>query len=411
MRFLLAVLALVLTGCESIDKTMMAISDGISSPDPVTGQRQINLISEEQEINQAELFVKQLLDSAENKGVKIDDEISGHEMVLRVFDRLKTVVHRKNMPWEIHTIEDSTFNAFTIGGGKVFVHSGLLIGELSVRDENELAAVLAHEMAHVTARHASERQGKLAIAKLADKGLRKEDGFDESFNTTQEDEADKYAALYMALAGYDPDAAVRVWERMHQARGSYVGDMKFTHPLDEDRARNVAKYAAAVRPYYSAGKLNPEHDRLLENNTLYQRSNPSAVKAGEGGGFLALLETLTTTYEGVTEARIEQMNRESKQRRQQLLAHRSLQFSRVKISRTRGGGQYLTGVVSNLSGKSIVNAKVVLEYSNGRAVVMQKELSLFPMQPNGREGFNIQLQPVQFSSVYIRPVYVQFQGE
>lgn len=74
MRLLSGLLALQVTGCASVDQGMMAVSDGISSRDPVTGQRQINLVSEEQEIRQAKDATRQILSAAKQKGVKLDSE-------------------------------------------------------------------------------------------------------------------------------------------------------------------------------------------------------------------------------------------------------------------------------------------------------------------------------------------------
>jgi len=255
MRLLSVVLVVTLAGCASVDRGMMAISDGISSQDPVTGQRQINLVSEEQEIRQAEDGTRQILSEAKQNGVKLDSETPYYERVTRIFNRLKVVAHRKQLPWEIHVLDSPDWNAFTIGGGKVFVFSGIFQNEIGLKDDSELAAVLAHEMAHVAARHASEKDGKLAIAKLADKGLKKEKGFDASFTTNQEAEADKYSVLYMALAGYDPSVAAIMWKRMHQATGSYTGDMMFDHPLNDDRAKNIVKYASAVQQYLIPGEM------------------------------------------------------------------------------------------------------------------------------------------------------------
>ncbi len=155
-----------LTGCASIDRGLMSVSDAVSSRDPVTGQRQINLVSEDQEIQKAEEITRQILSVARQKGAKIDAETLYYERVSRVFDRLKQVVHRKNLPWEIHVLESPEWNAFTVGGGKAFVFTGIFQTDVGLKDDNELAAVLAHEMAHVAARHASEKGGKLAIAKL-----------------------------------------------------------------------------------------------------------------------------------------------------------------------------------------------------------------------------------------------------
>lgn len=411
MRLLSVVLVVALTGCASVDQGMMAVSDGISSRDPVTGQRQINLVSEEQEIRQAEDATRKILSEAKQKGVKLDSETPYYERVTRVFNRLKVVAHRKQLPWEIHVLDSPDWNAYTIGGGKVFVFSGIFQGEIGLKDDSELAAVLAHEMAHVAARHASEKGGKLAIAKLADKGLKKEKGFDASFTTNQEAEADKYSALYMALAGYDPSVAALVWKRMHQATGSYTGDMMFDHPLNDDRANNIVKYASTVQQYLIPGEINPEHEKLLINNALYSYSKPSTAKAGEGGGFVALLETVANSYVEATEAKTEQLKRQTKQLEQQRQAAQRLQFGRLQVANASGGGQGLFGIAVNTSGQEITHAVVALEYLNGQTVLMRDEIQWSPMRPYEQKEFGIPLKQIRYSTVSIRPVYVQLIGE
>lgn len=403
--------ALALTGCASIDRGMMSVSDTVSSRDPVTGQRQINLDSEEQEIRKSEEITQKLLSEAKQKGIKIDGETPYYERVTRVFNRLKQVVHRKHLPWEVHVLESSDWNAFTIGGGKVFVLTGIFQTEIGLKDDNELAAVLAHEMAHVAARHASEKGGKLAIAKLSDKKLKKQKGFEASFTTNQEDEADKYSALYMALAGYEPAAGVTVWKRMHQAGGSYTGNMLFDHPLNEDRAKNMTKYASAVQQYYKPGSLNPEHENLLSNNLLFSYAKPSTAKAGEGGGFASLLETAANTYSEVSAAKIEARKRQLKQLEQERVAAQRLRFGRLQIANASGGGQGLFGVAANSSGKEIAQAVVVLEYLNGKSVLLKDEMQWPAMQANEQKEFGIPLKSIQFSSISIRPVYVRLVGE
>jgi hypothetical protein len=293
----------------------------------------------------------------------------------------------------------------------VFVLTGIFKTELGLKDDNELAAVLSHEMAHVAARHASEKGSKLAVAKLSDKKLRKQQSFEASFTTNQEDEADKYSALYMALAGYEPSAGVTVWKRMHQAGGSYAGNMLFDHPLNEDRAKSMTKYASAVQQYYKPGSLNPEHENLLSNNSLYSYVKPSTAKAGEGGGLASLLETAANTYSEVTAAKIEARKRQMKQLEQERVAAQRLRFGRLQIANASGGGQGLFGVAANSSGKEIAQAVVVLEYLNGKSVLLKAEMQWPAMQANEQKEFGIPLKSIQFSSVSIRPVYVRLVGE
>ncbi|BBB23748.1 hypothetical protein CVFO_0481 [Isorropodon fossajaponicum endosymbiont JTNG4] len=225
-----------------------------------------------------------------------------------MFNRLKKVTHKADLPWEVHLIDNHQWNAFTIGGGKVFVYTGLFKGKLAVRSDDELAAILAHEIAHVNARHASEKQGKLMLSKLLDKKLRSA-AYEASFTTNQEDEADKYSVIYSALAGYKPSAGAEIWARMHKQLGSDSKDRLHDHPLNADKAKSLTRYAKLAEQYYHSGKINKNYKTLLTNNAVFFHQGESTLKAGEGGGFLALFETLGNAYVEAEKAKQEQRKR------------------------------------------------------------------------------------------------------
>jgi len=402
------VLVTALSACATIDKGMMAVSDSVGSADPVTGQRQISLVSEQEEISSAEAATQQILADAKQKDIAVDGE--HYEQVMRVFNRLVQVAHRQQLPWEVHVLGVDQFNAFTPGGGKVFVYSGLFQPDIGVQTDDELAAVLAHEIAHVAARHATEGQGKLMITGLASKSLRK-DGYEAAFTTNQEDEADRYSVIYSALAGYDPKAGIAIWKRLNSASGSNTGNMLYDHPLPDDRAHNLESYAALAEQYYTPGAMNPQHDELLKGNEVFAYKEFQGPAAGEGGGFVALLETAANTYSEVLDAKNEQARRQLKQREQQQQAARRLLFQGLKIAPAQSGGQGLFGTAVNAASDEIKQATIVVEYWRGQAVIHQEKMQWPAMNVNERRQFGIPLQPIQYTSVSIRPLYVQVAGE
>lgn len=408
---IMAVVLLMLSACASVDKGMMSVSNAISSPDPVTGERQINLVSEQEEINKAEEITKQILTEARNKGIKIDGDTEYYDRVVTVFNQLQKVVHRKHLPWEIHVIASEVQNAFTIGGGKVFLSTGMFGSDIGLKTDDELAAVISHEMAHVAARHTSEGTGKRAIAKLADKDLRKDAMFDASFTTIQEDEADKYSVIYSALAGYDPTAGIMIWKRLHNALGSYAGDMLYDHPLNDDRTHNMEGYAKEAQQYYISGKINPDHESLLINNAVFSYRTSENPEAGKGGGVLALLETTVNTANEVLEAKLEEINRQNKQLEQEKLAASRLFFRDLKIDYAQGGGKGLFGLAINPSMHEIKQAFVLVEYKSGGLVVLSEKLPWSAMIPHEKKQFGIVLKQIQYDSVSIRPIYVQLSEE
>lgn len=292
----------------------------------------------------------------------------------------------------------------------MFVFSGMFQPGIGVQTDDELAAVLAHEIAHVTARHASEGEGKLAITKLTSKKLRKE-SYDAAFTTTQEDEADRYSVIYSALAGYDPKAGIAIWSRLHSAAGSYTGNMLYDHPLNDDRARNLQSYSALAEQYYTPGTMNPQHEALLKNNAVFAYNEIQGPAAGEGGGFVALLETAANTYSEVLDAQNEQSNRQIKQMEQQRQAAQRLLFQGLQIAPAQNGGQGLFGTAVNAASGQIKQATVVVEYWNGQTVIHQEQMPWPTMAVYERRQFGVPLQPIQYTSVSIRPVYVQLAGE
>lgn len=410
-RHLLILLApLLAASCASVDKGMMSVSNAVSSPDPVTGRREINLESEENEIARATNTTNQILDDVKKEGIKVDGETKQYERVTAVFNRLKNVVHRRNLPWEVHVVENDEWQAFTIGGGKVFVYTGLFEGENGIQSDDELAAVLAHEMAHVAARHASERQGKMAISQLADKKLRT-DMYEASFTTNQESEADKYSVIYSALAGYNPSASVEVWQRWQSAVGNYTGTLLYDHPLNDDRARNMQQYSQLAMQYYTPGVINVSHDSILPNNAVFSYVKNPDLNAGEGGGALAVLETLTNAYTESLEAKIEQKKRLAKQYEQQNLASRQIIFSQLQIANAQDGGKGLFGNVRNATATKISESIVSIKYWSGKQLIHEEKMRWPAMQAYEQRQFGIPLKPILYTGVTISPEYAHLDDE
>jgi predicted Zn-dependent protease len=153
--------------------------------------------------------------------------------------------------WEYCAIESPQINAFCLPGGKIGVFTGLL---RLVKNDDQLAAVLAHEVSHAVAHHASER---LARAQAGYRGL-----FALSFNREQESEADHIGLFLMTFANYDPQEAVAFWNQMERARGSQVRipEILSDHPSDErriDQLQNWVPMAVDARQAYIQGRVAP----------------------------------------------------------------------------------------------------------------------------------------------------------
>jgi len=150
------------------------------------------------------------------------------------------------MEWQFTLIDDRQVNAFCLPGGKVVVFTGLfrIVGDR----KDELAAVLAHEIGHALAHHASER-----INRGEGKGL---GGL--AFERSQESEADHIGLFLMTFAGFNPEAAIRLWEDMAKRGGGSPPEIFSDHPSDARRVAQMREWvpqAEAALKAYKEGRI------------------------------------------------------------------------------------------------------------------------------------------------------------
>ncbi len=151
--------------------------------------------------------------------------------------------------WEFNVLRSRQVNAFCLPGGKVAVFTTLLGG---VENDDQLATVLSHEIAHALAHHANERI------------TREEDGrigwlFNKAYDREQESEADHIGLFLMTFAGYDPDETVAFWQRMRQAqRGGELPEILSDHPSDRRRIQQLRAWV----PQAKAAKIAYDHHRI-----------------------------------------------------------------------------------------------------------------------------------------------------
>ncbi|MFN3964142.1 MAG: M48 family metallopeptidase [Silanimonas lenta] len=187
-----------------------------------------------------------------------------------VVEALKPVLPpaAQRLPWEVQVFEDANPNAFALPGGKVGVNTGLWS---VARSQDELAAVIAHELAHVVARHAAERVSQQMAASVALEAAQAYSGARSSpentrllmgalglgaqlgvmlpFSRTHETEADLLGQRYMAEAGFDPEGAVRLWQNMLRASsGGRPPQILSTHPDPQNRIAALQARVPELRP-------------------------------------------------------------------------------------------------------------------------------------------------------------------
>jgi predicted Zn-dependent protease len=257
--------AAFLGGCETVDTT---------KPGTVGVDRdQRMLVSSKEVEDSSKQQYAQMMAEAQKKGV-LDRDPAQVQRVKTIVSRLipQTAAFRPDAakwPWEAHVISIDEANAWCMPGGKMAVYTGL-IQKLGLTDD-ELAAVMGHEIAHALREHARERISRQAGTQMAvgiagalfgigdlGQGLGNMVA-DVTLNLPNsrlhETEADRIGVELAARAGYDPHAAIRLWEKMAKSStGGQPPKWLSTHPSHEDRLKDLQIYAAKVTPLYQAAK-------------------------------------------------------------------------------------------------------------------------------------------------------------
>lgn len=295
----------VLAGCQTlqqVDRSLYQVAEAVSEEDRVTGSRSLSFAGRSEQIAQGNRMVEQLLAQERKAGRKVDGALDrkAYQRLVQVFDRVHAVSHLRDERWQPVLLDQDSFNAFTTGGTYIVVHRGLLA---QVKNDDELAAVLGHEIAHTVANHVFERQSHAQITALSGSRSARQGVYQAAFTHESEREADRIGILYSALAGYDPMAASRIWARQFRLEGNARALFAHDHPVNAERQHETAQVAAAVARYYQPGKRNPEFAALLQNNVLWQQHQ--GAEAGQGGGVQALLGTVLGAYVQHNQAKAE----------------------------------------------------------------------------------------------------------
>lgn len=231
---------------------------------PVTGRRQINLMSDTEVVKMTKAAFEQM-----KAQYPISQDPRMNDWLLNVSENISQQVFW-DMPlaeWEFIVFDvPGQINAFAMPGGKVGVFSGLFD---MVKSEDELASVIAHEIAHVTARHTHERMSQVGIAKAGSgvssiftgglSGLVLDPtltGQLAAWDRAKEAEADRIGIMYMARAGYDPHAAISVMEKMAEMDGGAGSGQPWnsTHPSSQERLDALHSYLSEAMDAYEKAK-------------------------------------------------------------------------------------------------------------------------------------------------------------
>ena len=242
---------------------------------PLTGRSQLSLVNDDQVNPAAAASYRQLLSDPATKVVTTGTDA---QRVKRIGGQLAAAIEKYlnangyanqyNFQWEFNLIQSPEVNAWCMPGGKVAVYSGLL--PVSQTDAG-LAVVMGHEIGHAIAKHSAERMSHEMLVQAGGAAVGAATGGKSQvtqaivsqayglggqvallkYSRNQESEADRLGLTFMAMAGYDPNAAVSFWQRMAaQNKGGSPPEFLSTHPSDATRIANLRNLIPEAMKYY-----------------------------------------------------------------------------------------------------------------------------------------------------------------
>jgi predicted Zn-dependent protease len=233
---------------------------------PITDRKQLKLIPEAK-LNAQAAAIYEKIKSREKMSDDIDTlnniKKIGNNMEISIgkyFDKSNLPNPANDFEWEYILIDnDKVRNAWCMPGGKIAVYTGIL---KITKNQNGLAAVMGHEIAHAVAKHSVERASRGIVLNVATQitdilsggklsqvnratgmntvGLLSQIGILNPFNRKQESEADYLGLIFSSLSGYDIRETVKIWERMKAAnKGKEPSEFMSTHPSSTNRIKNI----------------------------------------------------------------------------------------------------------------------------------------------------------------------------
>ncbi|MGC9080086.1 beta-barrel assembly-enhancing protease [Sulfurihydrogenibium sp.] len=256
--------------------------------DPLTGKPTLTLLSTEQEIQIGQKVVPEAIN--QNGGLYPDQEVQSYIRNLGY----KIAAHSpRKVDYQFYLVNSKEINAFALPGGPVFVNRGLI---LILDNESELAGVMAHEIGHITARHharflektygmnlllnilavaTSNSQYQQVILQLAQvsAGL-----LQLKYSRDQENEADALGVRFAYEAGYDPRGLITTFEKFKAMEKVNAPSWLLTHPLPEDRIKNVAYLIQTKYPEKLLLKKDSEEFQRIKKKLMSTVASYEAVE-------------------------------------------------------------------------------------------------------------------------------------
>lgn len=257
-----AAVAVVVTACQTVQTTQPG-AIGVN-------RKQMMAVSAEKVDEGAKVAYDQEVNKARAAGALNKDK-QVYDRVQKISQRLipQTQVFRPDAlswGWEVNVQTSEDVNAYCMPGGKIMVYTGLI--DTIKPTDAELAAVIGHEIAHALREHSRERLSRAYAEQLVLAGVAMATGAEQStmqlasqisavtftlpHSREQEAEADRIGLELMSRAGYDPNAAITLWQKMSKANGGGPPEFLSTHPSGESRIKDLEKNVPRVLPLYQA---------------------------------------------------------------------------------------------------------------------------------------------------------------
>jgi predicted Zn-dependent protease len=283
------------------------------STNPATGKRQFNIVPESQEIAIGQQSHEQILQQFGT----YDEKPELNRLVERVGRTLATASERPNLPWHFTVLDTPMVNAMALPGGYIYITRGMLE---RINSEDELAGVLGHEIAHVTARHSAQQISRQQLAQfgmvlgavvagpevLQQFGQLAELGIGllfQRYSRAHETEADLLGTGYMAEARFNPIGAERMLmtlQRLDKNPAAGLDRYFMSHPDPAKRVKDVQQKITQISGMASAGSFeapdrnefvrlldgvitgNSTENIVIKNNVIYDRGHGMVINAPRG---------------------------------------------------------------------------------------------------------------------------------
>ena len=236
----------------------LIIIAGCTYKTPYTNRSQMIFMSQKEEMALGEKSYKESLSQS-----KIITGTKDATRIKNIGAKIAKVANRSDFQWEFNLVEDEAINAFCLPGGKVVVYTGIL---QMAKNDDQLATVISHEIAHALARHGAERMsssmvqqgigavGNIALGVTAPQyqnlfnqtyGIGTQLGVMLPYGRMQESEADEIGIYLMSQAGYNVNEALKFWENMSEGKKE-GSDFFSTHPSSTNRISDIQKVIAKL---------------------------------------------------------------------------------------------------------------------------------------------------------------------